>query len=116
LVLYCRRNRIANLAAAVGNRRKGIAMVEGLVAWTRALRVFAQRSAAMAKGGAAILATLAVVLLPGGLLVLGAFWLYRCMRLSWSRAGPTATWTAAVSARRRVVTQAPSQPAPGLHR
>jgi hypothetical protein len=115
LVLYCRRNRIANLAAVVGTQRKGIAMVEGLIARTRALRVFALRSAAVAKRGAAILATLAVVLLPGGLLVVGAFWLYRCMRLSWGRAGPAFTW-APVSAQRRAVTRAPSQPAPGFHR
>jgi hypothetical protein len=103
LVLYCRRNRIANLAAVVGTQRKGIAMVEGLIARTRALRVFA----AVAKRGAAILATLAVVLLPGGLLVVGALWLYRCMRLSWGRAGPAVTWPAAVSAQRRPVTRAP---------
>ncbi len=91
-------------------------MVESFAAWTRALRVFAQRSAAVAQRGAAIVATLAAVLLPGGLLVLGAFWLYRCLRLSWSRAAPTATWAAAVSARRRAVTRAPSRPAPGFHR
>ena len=39
----------------------------------------------MTKGNLAILAGVAVVVLPGGSLVLGAYWLYRYMRLAGNR-------------------------------
>jgi len=37
------------------------------------------------KRNAAILTTMAVILLPGGSLVVGAFWLYRYVRLAGGR-------------------------------